>query len=51
MEGTLTRFLGRFIKAGICREAAYLNIGFQPTGARARDEPLRLTPDVIAFNP
>jgi hypothetical protein len=25
MEWTLTRILGRFIKAGICRVAAYLN--------------------------
>ncbi len=30
MEGTLTRFLGRFIKAGICREAAYLNYMMEP---------------------
>jgi len=31
MEWTLTRILGRFIKAGICREAAYLNRAFERT--------------------
>jgi hypothetical protein len=45
MEWTLTRILGRFIKAGICREAAYLNNGLHRIGHKAG---LPVNPAVIS---